>query len=85
LEKKDECLKGVEDFMALTTLTLSPWDAAIVLKQDGSFETSLPKINGDYIPDNVVLGAALAFALRNEDLCILIRENFERECAAGVE
>jgi hypothetical protein len=67
--------------MTSTTLTLSAWDAAIILKQDGSFEASLPQIHGDYIPDNIALGAALAFALRNEDLCALIRENFERECA----
>ncbi len=69
--------------MSSTMLTLAPWDAAIVLKQDGSFETSLPQIHGDYIPDNVLLGAALAYALRNEDLCALIRENFERESAAA--
>jgi hypothetical protein len=68
--------------MPSTTLTLAPWDAAIVLKQDGSFEASLPHIHGDYIPENVILGAALAYALRNEDLCALIRENFERESAA---
>jgi len=67
--------------MASTTLTLAQWDAAIVLKRDGSFETSLPQISGDYIPENVILGAALAYALRNENLCTLIRENFERECA----
>ena len=66
--------------MLPTTLKLTRWDAAIVLKQDGSFETSLPQIHGDYIPENVILGAALAYALRNEDLCDLIRENFEREC-----
>ncbi len=68
--------------MLPTTLKLTRWDAAIVLKQDGSFETSLPQIQGDYIPENVILGAALAYALRNEDLCDLIRENFERECHA---
>lgn len=67
--------------MTSTTLKLAPWDAAIVLKQDGSFETSLPQIHGDYIPENVILGAALAYALRNENLCTLIRENFERQCA----
>ncbi len=83
-KREDQDFKGVEDFVSNTTLNLSPWDAAIVLKQDGSFETSLPKIIGEYIPDNVLMGAALAFALRNEDLCSLIRENFERECAAGV-
>lgn len=68
--------------MNSTTLTLAPWDAAIVLKQDGSFEASLPQIHGDFIPENVLLGAALAYALRNEDLCLLIRENFERECSS---
>lgn len=70
--------------MMSTTLTLAPWDAAIVLKQDGTFETSLPQIRGDYIPDNVILGAALAYALSNENLCTLIRENFERECVTEI-
>lgn len=67
--------------MSSSTLTLTKWDAAIVLKKDGSFEASLPQVQGEYIPENVILGAALAFALRNESLCALIRENFERECA----
>lgn len=71
--------------MPPTTLTLAPWDAAIVLKQDGTFEASLPHIQGEYIPDNVILGAALAYALRNDDLCTLIRENFDRECAGKKE
>ena len=68
--------------MTHTNLTISPWDAAIILKEDGSFEASLPKIHGDFIPDNVKLGAALAYALRNEDLCALIQKHFEQECAA---
>jgi hypothetical protein len=67
-----------------TTLTLAPWDAAIVLKEDGTFETSLPQIHGEYIPENVILGAALAYALRNENLCSLIRENFEQACVTMV-
>lgn len=67
--------------MSSTTLTLARWDAAIILKQDGTFEASLPQIHGDFVPENVILGAALAYALRNEDLCTLIRENFEQECA----
>lgn len=61
-------------------LTLTQGDAAIILKEDGSFETSLPQVHEGHIPENVILGAALAYALRNEDLCSLIRENFEREC-----
>lgn len=67
--------------MAATTLNLTSWDAAIVLKQDGTFEASLPHIQGNDIPENVLLGAALVCALRNDTLCTLIRENFERECA----
>jgi len=80
-ENKNKSFRGVSNNMSSTTLTLAPWDAAIVLKQDGTFEASLPQIHGDYIPENVILGAALAYALRNEDLCALIRENFERESA----
>lgn len=68
--------------MPPTTFTLAPWDAAIILKQDGTFEASLPHIQGDYIPENVMLGAALAYALQNDTLCTLIRENFDKECAA---
>ncbi len=71
--------------MSLTTLTLAPWDAAIILKQDGTFEASLPDIQGDSIPENVILGAALAYALQNDDLCALIRQNFDKECAAHKE
>ena len=68
--------------MTSVNLSLSPWDAAIILKEDGSFEASIPQVHGDFIPENVRLGAALAYALRNEDLFALIRENFEQECAA---
>lgn len=71
--------------MSSTTLILAPWDAAIVLKQDGTFEASLPQIHGEFIPENVMLGAALAYALRNENLCALIRENFEQECVSKEE
>jgi hypothetical protein len=70
--------------MTSINLSLSPWDAAIILKQDGSFETSLPHIHGEHIPENVMLGAALAYALQDENLCMLIREHFEEQCAAGV-
>lgn len=69
--------------MPSTTLNLAPLDAAIVLKQDGTFETSLPHIRGEYIPENVMLGAALAYALGNDALCTLIRDNFHQACLEG--
>jgi hypothetical protein len=70
--------------MTPTNISLSPWDAAIILKEDGTFEASLPDIHGDYIPENIILGAALAYALRDERLCTLIREHFEQECVTKV-
>lgn len=66
--------------MEATTITLDPWDAAIILKQDGSYETSFPNVTESDLPENVIIGAALAFALQNKKLCEAIRENFENQC-----
>lgn len=66
--------------MESTTITLDPWDAAIILKKDGSYETSFPNVTESNLPENVIIGAALAFALQNKKLCEAIRENFENQC-----
>ena len=66
--------------MKPTTITLDPWDAAIILKRDGSYETSFPNVTESQLPENVIIGAALAFALQNQQLCDAIRENFEKQC-----
>lgn len=63
------------------TIILDKNDAAIILKSDGTFEASLPDIKQGSIPDHVMTGAALAYALRNSDLCELIHANFARECS----
>ncbi len=67
--------------MKTTTIALDPLDAAIILKQDGSLETSFPDISDTHLPENVLIGAALAFALQNRKLCEAIRENFENQCS----
>ena len=61
-------------------LALDETDAAIILKQDGTCEVSLPTLKNQLLPENVIMGAALAYALQNQKLCDLIQENFKRQC-----
>jgi hypothetical protein len=62
-------------------LNLGPLDAAIILREDGTMEASMPELSTDTVPDNVVTGAALMFALKNPKLYDLIHDNFVNECA----
>lgn len=62
--------------MSITHLSLGKNDAAIVLRSDGTFETSLPQIESETIPDNAMMGAALAYALQNPEICDVILKNF---------
>lgn len=62
--------------MTSNTITLGEHDAAIILRADGSFETSLPQIESESIPENALMGAALAYALQNPDICEVILRNF---------
>ncbi len=62
--------------MSTTHLILGKNDAAIVLRSDGTFETSLPQIESETIPDNAMMGAALAYALQNPEICDVILKNF---------
>lgn len=62
--------------MTQNSISLEANDAAIILRSDGSFETSLPQIDSDHIPENAMMGAALAYALQNPDICEVILRNF---------
>ena len=64
-----------------STLIVEPHDAVIILKSDGSCEASLPQSDKDEVPENIVMGAALMYALQNQSLCDLIHQNFMQECA----
>ena len=66
----------------MTTLRINADDAAIVLRADGTFETSFPNISDEDIPEHVELGAALAFAIQDVNLCQIIFENFHKVCEA---
>lgn len=61
-------------------LALDQSDAAIVFKSDGTCVVSFPQSQATTIPDNILTGAAVVYALRNEKLLTLIRENFDHEC-----
>ncbi|AIL12883.1 hypothetical protein IM40_04135 [Candidatus Paracaedimonas acanthamoebae] len=63
-----------------TVLQLAENDAAIVLKEDGTLEASMPEINSENVPENVLTGAAILYALNNPDICQLIFKNFAEQC-----
>ncbi|MBN9564494.1 MAG: hypothetical protein J0G29_00095 [Alphaproteobacteria bacterium] len=63
-------------------LTLESTDAAIILKNDGTCEVSLPETHQEPLPENIILGAALAYALQDEILCGLIHDHFHKKCAS---
>lgn len=62
-------------------LYLKEMDAAIVLKSDGTLEASLPEITTDHVPDHILTGAALIFALQDPHMRQMIYENFAKACA----
>ncbi len=65
----------------MTVLEIHEEDAAIVLRADGTFDTSFPNLDeDDDIPDHVALGAALAFAIQNEAVCKVIFDHFDKVC-----
>ena len=66
----------------MTTLKINADDAAIVIRADGTFETSFPNIDDENIPEHIELGAALAFAIQDAKLCQKIFENFYKVCEA---
>lgn len=63
------------------SLHLGPYDAAIILREDGTLEASIPDLDVTDVPDNIITGAAVMLALQNERMCGLIYDNFLNECA----
>ncbi|OJX12260.1 MAG: hypothetical protein BGO77_03675 [Caedibacter sp. 37-49] len=63
-----------------TVLQLAENDAAIVLREDGTLEASMPEIHSENVPENVLTGAAILYALNNSDICQLIFKNFAEQC-----
>lgn len=67
------------EFSRRSSIKLNDLDAAIILKEDGTLEASLPEIETEHVPENVLTGAALIYALSNEVLCEQIRDNFLKQ------
>ena len=66
-----------------TDLKLQQMDVAIIIREDGTLEASLPEIGADQeqVPENVFTSAALVYALNDPQMCQLIYQNFAQECA----
>ncbi len=64
-----------EDFL------IGPNDTLVVLREDGTYEISFPEVFEDSdLPANVITGAAVMYALEDEELNELIHENFAIQC-----
>lgn len=59
---------------------VGPNDVVIVIREDGTFEASLPQGVPDPLPDHLITSAALVYALRNPEMISLLHKNFALEC-----
>ena len=51
-------------------------DAALILRSDGGMDLSLPDLEHEYVPENVLMTAAVAHALGDDVLYEKIRDAF---------
>ncbi len=72
------------NFSRRKVIKLNKLDAAIVLTEKGTVEASLPEIETDTVPENVLVGAAVVFALSNPELCKIMRDHFLKSCPQSV-
>lgn len=63
-----------------TSIEMHGGDAALILRADGTFDLSLPAVQNDAVPENIVTCAALAFAVQDVDLCKIIFTKFAESC-----
>lgn len=62
-------------------LRIGPNDTVIILREDGSCEASFPEMeDGATVPSHIITGAAIMYALEDEELSELIHENFAIQC-----
>ncbi len=73
------------NFNRRKVIKLNKLDAAIVITESGNIEASLPEIDTEIVPENVLIGAAVVFALGNPELCKLIRDHFLQNCPISAD
>ena len=66
-----------------SSLRITEKDAAIIIKEDGTLEVSLPEVTTETVPENVFTGAALLYALSNPELSQMIYTKFAEVCAGA--
>ena len=55
-------------------------DAVIVLKPDGTFESSIPEFENDNIPEHLIISAAIVYALQTPQMLDYIEQKFLEDC-----
>lgn len=57
-------------------LCVGDQDAAIILREDETMDLAIPEVTTEYVPEHILMAAALAHALSVPELCDQIREAF---------
>ncbi|MCP4924167.1 MAG: hypothetical protein GY915_09120 [bacterium] len=69
---------------AQNTVQVEQEDALIVLRPDGSFEASLPDVTTDQVPEHIMMGAAVLYALNTPGMVAWLQDSFRDYCT-GVD
>lgn len=63
------------------TVQVEQEDALIVLRPDGSFEASLPDVTTEQVPEHILMGAAVLYALNTPGMVAWLQDRFRDYCA----
>lgn len=67
---------GETDKEAPTLLEIARGDAVLILKEDGEMDFLFPDMQADFVPENALMAAALAYALEDETMYTKLRDAF---------
>ncbi|MBA4117565.1 MAG: hypothetical protein C0514_01535 [Candidatus Puniceispirillum sp.] len=59
-----------------TSLNIEKEDAVLILKKEGELDFIFPEMEEDFVPENALMAAAMAYALEDDDLYEKIRNAF---------
>lgn len=58
------------------SLNVESGDAVLILKKDGELDFIFPEMEEDFVPENALMAAAMAYALEDDELYEKIRNAF---------
>lgn len=68
--------KDVADNLDATLLEIARGDAVLILKEGGEMDFLFPDMQEDFVPENALMAAALAYALEDETMYTKLRDDF---------